>query len=235
MNPAEGAEFIAQTAQFTQVEKMQEVADSTAASLTLQQRWGAGATVGREVDYVGADGLTTSGTVTAAVFTADEPVLRVTTADRHHPGALRRGAGAARPGRRRSPGRPARPHRPDHGLRPSPTRSPPAPPLTPAPPTTSGGHRAPFHVLLDQRSPLAPDDDGRHRQQHRQRQHRRLQVQPDPVPGHPEPAAAGRRVPHRPTRAAPTPRRSASAPGSPASPPTSARARRRPPAAAPTS
>ena len=29
---------------------------------------------------VGADGLTTSGTVTAAVFTADEPVLRVTTA-----------------------------------------------------------------------------------------------------------------------------------------------------------
>lgn len=80
MNPAEGAEFIAQTAQFTQVEKMQEVADSTAASLTLQQRWGAGATVGREVDYVGADGLVTSGTVTAAVFTADEPVLRVTTA-----------------------------------------------------------------------------------------------------------------------------------------------------------
>ena len=70
---------MAETAQFTQVEKMQEVADSTAASLTLQQRWGAGATVGRDVDYVGADGLTTSGTVTAAVFTADEPVLRVTT------------------------------------------------------------------------------------------------------------------------------------------------------------
>ena len=80
MNPAEGAEFIAQTAQFTQVEKLQEVADSTAASLTLQQRWGAGATVGREVDYLGPGGLTATGTVTAAVFTAAEPVLRVTTA-----------------------------------------------------------------------------------------------------------------------------------------------------------
>lgn len=79
MNPAEGAEFIAQTAQFTQVEKLQEVADSTSASLTLQQRWGAGATVGRQVDYVGADGLPASGTVTAAVFTAAEPVLKVTT------------------------------------------------------------------------------------------------------------------------------------------------------------
>ena len=80
MNPAEGAEFIAQTAQFTQVEKMQEVADSTAASLRLQQRWGAGATVGREVDYIGPDGFPATGTVTAAVFTAEQPVLRVTTA-----------------------------------------------------------------------------------------------------------------------------------------------------------
>lgn len=79
LNPAEGAEFIAQTAQFTQVEKLQEVADATSASLTLQQRWGAGATVGREVDFVGGDGLTVTGTVTSAVFTADQPVLRVLT------------------------------------------------------------------------------------------------------------------------------------------------------------
>lgn len=80
LNPAEGSEFIAQTAQFTQVEKLQEVAGSTSASLTLQQRWGAGATVGREVDFVGPDGVTVSGTVTSAVFTADEPLLRVLTA-----------------------------------------------------------------------------------------------------------------------------------------------------------
>ena len=60
LNPAEGAEFIAQTAQFTQVEKLQEVADSTAAALTMQQRWGAGATVGREVDFLAPDGVTTS-------------------------------------------------------------------------------------------------------------------------------------------------------------------------------
>ncbi len=80
MNPAEGAEFIAQTAQFTQVEKLQEVADASSASLQLQQRWGAGATVGRQVDYLGPDGLTATGTVTAAVFTAEQPVLRVSTA-----------------------------------------------------------------------------------------------------------------------------------------------------------
>ena len=79
LNPAEGAEFIAQTAQFTQVEKLQEVADSTAAALGIQQRWGAGSTVGREVTFTGADGLPASGTVTSAVFTADAPVLRVST------------------------------------------------------------------------------------------------------------------------------------------------------------
>lgn len=82
LNPAEGAEFIAQTAQFTQVEKLQEVADSTAAALSTQQRWGASATVGREVDFLAADGTTTlTGTVTSAVFGADAPVLKVLTAD----------------------------------------------------------------------------------------------------------------------------------------------------------
>lgn len=80
LNPAEGAEFIAQTAQFTQVEKLQEVADSTSASFGLQQRWGAGSTVGREVVFLGPDGMPLTGTVTSAVFGADEPVLRVLTA-----------------------------------------------------------------------------------------------------------------------------------------------------------
>ncbi|WP_380163570.1 flagellar hook assembly protein FlgD [Jannaschia sp. R86511] len=79
LNPAEGAEFIAQTAQFTQVEKLQEVADSTAASLGIQQRWGAGSTVGREVVFLGEDNAAVTGTVTSALFTADEPVLRVST------------------------------------------------------------------------------------------------------------------------------------------------------------
>ncbi|MGJ7441878.1 flagellar hook assembly protein FlgD [Aquipuribacter sp. MA13-6] len=79
LNPAEGAEFIAQTAQFTQVEKLQEVADSTAAALGIQQRWGAGSTVGREVTFLGAGNVPVTGTVTSALFTADQPVLRVMT------------------------------------------------------------------------------------------------------------------------------------------------------------
>ena len=80
LNPAEGAEFIAQTAQFTQVEKLQEVADSTSAALGIQQRWGAGSTVGREVTFLDADNVPVTGTVTSALFTADAPVLRVSTA-----------------------------------------------------------------------------------------------------------------------------------------------------------
>lgn len=77
MNPAEGAEFIAQTAQFTQVERLQEVADSTAGSLALQQKWGAGALVGKDVTYLGEDGMPATGRVTAALFGGSEPLLRV--------------------------------------------------------------------------------------------------------------------------------------------------------------
>ncbi|MFC5381509.1 flagellar hook assembly protein FlgD [Aquipuribacter nitratireducens] len=79
LNPAEGAEFIAQTAQFTQVEKLQEVADATAGSYALQQRWGAAAAVGADVTFLAADGVPATGTVVAAVLTGDEPVLKVKT------------------------------------------------------------------------------------------------------------------------------------------------------------
>ena len=66
----------------------------------------------------------------------------------------------------------------------------------------------------------APDHAGRHRQQHRQRQHDRLQAPAPSVPGHPvaDVTAPARR---RPRPAAPTRPRSASACASPASPPTS--------------
>ncbi|WP_336922290.1 flagellar hook assembly protein FlgD [Aquipuribacter sp. SD81] len=79
LNPSEGAEFIAQTAQFTQVEKLQEVADSTAGTYAFQQRWGAASTVGTDVTFLGADGVPQRGVVVAAVLTGDEPVLRVQT------------------------------------------------------------------------------------------------------------------------------------------------------------
>ena len=77
MNPAEGAEFVAQTAQFTSVEKLQELVSQNATALGLQQKLGASALVGRTVTYTGADGAPATGTVTSAVLSGTDPVLRV--------------------------------------------------------------------------------------------------------------------------------------------------------------
>ncbi|CAA9275840.1 MAG: Flagellar hook protein FlgE, partial [uncultured Blastococcus sp.] len=56
---------------------------------------------------------------------------------------------------------------------------------------------ASFHVLGHLRAQGPPDQDGRHRQQHRQRQHRRLQEQPDRLPGHAVAGDPGRWRPRR--------------------------------------
>ena len=77
MNPAEGAEFVAQTAQFTSVETLQELVSQSATSLGLQQKLGASALVGRTVTWNDADGVPVTGTVTSAVLSGTDPVLRV--------------------------------------------------------------------------------------------------------------------------------------------------------------
>ena len=97
-----------------------------------------------------------------------------------------------------------------------------------------GSSHAPLAVLRNLRPPCPPDHAGRHRQQHRQRQHDRLQGVLHAVPGHPLAGDPGRRPRRRASPAAATRRRSASASASPASPPTSPRAPRRAPAAPPT-
>ncbi len=103
-------------------------------------------------------------------------------------------------------------------------------------PTASpGGPRAPLPLLRHHRPAPAPDADGRRGQQHRQRQHGRLQEQLGRVRGHPQPDGEGRRPRPPPAPAASTPPRSASASSSAPSARTSPRARRRTPAAPPTS
>ena len=62
-NPASSSEFMAQTATFTQVEKLEEIAAQNASLLALQRSSSAGALVGRTVTYTDENGATKTGTV----------------------------------------------------------------------------------------------------------------------------------------------------------------------------
>lgn len=77
LNPADSGEFLAQNAQFTALEKMQEVADQTAALLSTQLAFGAAGMVGKTVSYVDSTGASVSGTVSSATFSASGPMLVV--------------------------------------------------------------------------------------------------------------------------------------------------------------
>lgn len=77
MNPADMGEFMAQNAQFQALEKMQEVADATAALMNQQMAFGAAGLVGREVAWPDAEGRLVRGTVGGVSFSADGPVLDV--------------------------------------------------------------------------------------------------------------------------------------------------------------
>jgi flagellar basal-body rod modification protein FlgD len=76
-NPADGATFMAQTAQFTQVEKLEDIAAAITQSVQAQSLFGVGALIGRTVSWTAADGSTLSGAVGSATFSAAGPVLQV--------------------------------------------------------------------------------------------------------------------------------------------------------------
>ena len=77
-NPADSTQFLAQTAQFTQVEKLGEIADM----LSAQQLIGASSLVGRTVTYKDADGMTQTGVVTKAKLNGDSgPIVTVGNMD----------------------------------------------------------------------------------------------------------------------------------------------------------
>ena len=82
-NPTDSSEFLAQTAQFTALEKMQQVADQTSQLVALQIAFGASGLVGRTVAYAGPDGALLSGVVSSARFEATGPVLQVNGQDVH--------------------------------------------------------------------------------------------------------------------------------------------------------
>jgi flagellar basal-body rod modification protein FlgD len=77
-NPADSTQFLAQTAQFTQVEKLGQIAEM----MQAQQLIGASALVGRTVTYQDANGVTQTGTVTKTKLNGDsEPTLVVGNTD----------------------------------------------------------------------------------------------------------------------------------------------------------
>lgn len=78
LNPADSGEFLAQSAQFTSLEKMQEVADRTGQLLGAQMAFGASGLVGRHVSWIAEDGETTmSGTVDGVTFGPTGPVFDI--------------------------------------------------------------------------------------------------------------------------------------------------------------
>ncbi|SFL22967.1 flagellar hook assembly protein FlgD [Geodermatophilus ruber] len=64
-NPVDSSQMMSQTATFTQVEKLEELAKQNAALLALQRSTSAGALVGRTVTYTDATGASASGVVTS--------------------------------------------------------------------------------------------------------------------------------------------------------------------------
>lgn len=82
-SPVDSSQFMAQTAAFTQVEKLQAMAADSSASLALQQGLAASGLVGRTVSYVDTDGVTRTGLVTSASFGgsgSSEPLVHVGSA-----------------------------------------------------------------------------------------------------------------------------------------------------------
>ena len=76
LSPTDGTEFMAQTAQFTVVEKLDELAKQNAELLSSNRALGASGLIGKEVVYSGLDGSDITATVTGVRFDAAGPVLR---------------------------------------------------------------------------------------------------------------------------------------------------------------
>ena len=75
--PTDPGDFMAQTAQFTMVEKLTELADQGAATNLPRARRPATGLVGRTVSWIGEDNTTVSGVVSGALSTIDGVRLQI--------------------------------------------------------------------------------------------------------------------------------------------------------------
>ena len=76
-NPTDGAEFLAQTAQFTVVEKLEELAKTNTELLAAERLSTATSMIGRSVTYTSTEGTEATGVVTATRIGPLGPVLQV--------------------------------------------------------------------------------------------------------------------------------------------------------------
>jgi flagellar basal-body rod modification protein FlgD len=76
-SPTDGAEFLAQTAQFTVVEKLEELARTNASLLAQERITTATSMIGREISYTNSEGTEATGVVTATRIGPLGPVLKV--------------------------------------------------------------------------------------------------------------------------------------------------------------
>ena len=76
-SPMDTNEMISQTTQLAMMEKMTELTATSTENFSLQMRIAAAAIVGKEVSYLGADGLPVTGTVSSVSFTGVVPQVVV--------------------------------------------------------------------------------------------------------------------------------------------------------------
>jgi flagellar basal-body rod modification protein FlgD len=79
--PTDSTEMMAQSAQFTMVQRLEDMAKSTASTLGIEQGMAASSLVGKSISWLDTDGSTKTGTVSSASFggSTAEPVLKVGT------------------------------------------------------------------------------------------------------------------------------------------------------------
>ncbi len=75
--PTDSTEFLAQTAQFTMVEKLSAIAEQTEANAITSRNLGAASLVGKQISWLAEDGTTRSVVVGSARLGSAGPVLTV--------------------------------------------------------------------------------------------------------------------------------------------------------------
>jgi flagellar basal-body rod modification protein FlgD len=81
LDPQDGSEFLAQTAQFTMVEKLTALETSTKKQVSANQVLAASTMIGHDVKWKDGNGVDHTGVVDSVKITADGPVLRIDDQD----------------------------------------------------------------------------------------------------------------------------------------------------------